>query len=63
MYTRKRDAGLGLPRLAHLVTLAYFQAGAALCGMDDPAVKEITSSHYFQSGMYNTVTHIPCPWP
>jgi hypothetical protein len=53
LYARKRDGGLGLPRLAHLVFLAYLRAGADLSMMEYPLVPEITGSDYFQSKMNN----------
>jgi hypothetical protein len=39
LYTRRRDGGLGLPGLAHLLTLAYLWASAVLCRMKDPILK------------------------
>jgi hypothetical protein len=39
LYTRRRDGGLGLPGLAHLLTPAYLWASTALCRMKDPILK------------------------
>jgi hypothetical protein len=39
--TRKRDGGLGLPGLAHLLTLVYLRARAALCRMKDTTLKSL----------------------
>jgi hypothetical protein len=36
LYTQKKDGGLGLPRLANLVTLTYMKAGATLSRIGGP---------------------------
>ena len=54
VYARKRDGGLGLPRLGTLVPLALLRAGRKLSDLNDHLVLNITQSDYFFQRM-NTI--------
>jgi hypothetical protein len=59
---KKKDGRLCLPRLAHLIFLPYFKAGAVLSRME-VQVPEIMGLDYFQIKMNNISPSTSCPWP
>jgi hypothetical protein len=63
MHSRKRDGGLGLPRLEHLVPLALLRGRRALAEIEDSLIGDITEPDYHFQRMTLTASSLGSFWP
>ncbi|GFG28278.1 hypothetical protein Cfor_07900, partial [Coptotermes formosanus] len=60
---QKRDGGLGLPRLEHLVPLALLRGRRALAEIEDSLIGDITEPDYHFQRMTLTASSLGSFWP
>jgi hypothetical protein len=63
LYARKRDGGMGIPRLAQLVHLASLRSGLALLASGDVAVQAASMAGGLEDSLRNVAKSMRLNWP
>jgi hypothetical protein len=63
LYARKKDGGMGIPRLAHLVRLASLRSGLALLASGDVAVQATVIAGELEDRCKKVANDLRLNWP